>query len=204
MVLFASIHIYWAHCSIRFWETVQKWKLKQRKKPTQNCLILLNCDKLHLLQQQQKYLFNSIVTFIYTAVCIIILYLQYLNCREQVKNTQPSSHQPCGQGTAAISRQPDLGFIAIQRANNLLNRRTFDCAAIHAEHYRERAEIPFTHALEAFCKLLCHNQPVMHQSNLLQENYLMVIYNNAQQVALRKDFHSLLDSLSKITDSGSN
>lgn len=59
------------------------------------------------------------------------------------KVTEPSRHQPCGQGAAAIGRQPDLGFIAIQGANNLLNRRTFDCAAIHTEHYGGREEEHF-------------------------------------------------------------
>lgn len=49
-------------------------------------------------------------------------------------NTQPSRHKPCRQSTAAISRQPDLGFIAIQWANHLLNRRAFHCAAVHTEH----------------------------------------------------------------------
>lgn len=35
-------------------------------------------------------------------------------------------------------------------------------------------KIPFTHALEVFCKLLHHKQPVMHQPlNLSQKNYIM-------------------------------
>lgn len=48
---------------------------------------------------------------------------------------------PCGQGAAAIGRQPDLGFIAIQGANHLLNRRTLDRAAIHTEHWLAFIEI---------------------------------------------------------------
>lgn len=47
----------------------------------------------------------------------------------------------CGQGAAAIGRQPDLGFIAIQGTNNLLNRRALDCAAIHTEHWLAFIEI---------------------------------------------------------------
>lgn len=57
--------------------------------------------------------------------------------------TEPLRHQPCGQGAAAIGRQPDLGFIAIQGTNNLLNRRALDCAAIHTEHYGGREEEHF-------------------------------------------------------------
>lgn len=35
-------------------------------------------------------------------------------------------------------------------------------------------KIPFTHALQAFCKLLHHKQPVMHRPfNLSQKNYLV-------------------------------
>lgn len=91
------------------------------------------------------------LTFIVTEVRILILRLQYSNCQEQVKDTEPLRHQPCGQGAAAISRQPDLGFIAIQGANNLLNRRTFDCAAIHTEHYGGREEEHFFYSCFRSC-----------------------------------------------------
>lgn len=94
--------------------------------------------------------------------------------RQRRKLGELRTNRPCGQSAAAIRRESDLSFVAVQGAHGLLDGRALHRAAVHAEHCKGQTEAPFTTTftstlspqmkhwlLTSFCSVLASLNPVL-------------------------------------------